>query len=67
MVKTGIKLIFLCRSNKELTENKGKTWSGGTNSRLPFGVNVNLSRVMFTGNGRREFEFSFQPPAWETG
>ena len=24
-------------------ENKGKTWSRGTNSRLPFGVNVNLN------------------------
>ena len=33
----------MCRSNKESTENKGKTWSRGTNSRLPFGVNVNLN------------------------
>ena len=24
-------------------ENKGKTWSRGTNSRLPLGVNVNLN------------------------
>ena len=24
-------------------ENKGETWSRGTNSRLPFGVNVNLN------------------------
>ena len=24
-------------------ENKGKTWSRGTNSRLPFGVNVERS------------------------
>ena len=24
-------------------ENKGKTWSRGTNLRLPFGVNVNLN------------------------
>ena len=24
-------------------ENKGKTWSRGTNSRLPFGVNINLN------------------------
>ena len=24
-------------------ENKGKTWSRGTNSRPPFGVNVNLN------------------------
>ena len=42
MVKTSIKLLILCRSNKEYTENKGKTWSRGTNSRLPFGVKVNL-------------------------
>ena len=48
-------------------ENKGKTWSRGTNSRLPFGVNVSLTIVTFTANGRREFEFFFQPPAWETG
>ena len=29
-------------------ENKGKTWSRGTNSRLPFSVNVilNLSNVI---------------------
>jgi len=33
----------LCRSNKQSTKNKGKTWSRGTNSRLPFGVNVNLN------------------------
>ena len=24
-------------------KNKGKTWSRGTNSRLPFGVNLNLN------------------------
>ena len=44
MVKTGINYIFLFRSNKEQTENKGKTWSRGTNSRLLFGVNVNVFR-----------------------
>ena len=29
-------------------KNKGKTWSRGTNSRLPFGVNVylNLSNII---------------------
>ena len=27
----------------KLPENKRKTWSRGTNSRLPFGVNVNLN------------------------
>ena len=42
-------------------ENKGKTWSRGTNSRPPFGVNVNLnlSTVTFTrdsgGLARNEF------------
>ena len=42
--KTGIKLLYdYCRSNKRWTKNKGKTWSRGTNSRLPFGVNVNLN------------------------
>ena len=34
---------FLCRSNQQETTIKGKTWSGGRNSRLPFGVNLNLS------------------------
>ena len=28
---------------KQLTTIKGKTWSRGTNSRLPFSVNVNLN------------------------
>ena len=37
--------LLLCRSNKEWseTENKGKTWSRGTNLRLPFVVSVNLN------------------------
>ena len=49
MLKAGINYLFLCRSNQEWTEVKGKTWSRGTNSRLPFGVNVNLnlSNVLF--------------------
>ena len=34
---------LLCRSNKQYTTIKGETWSRGTNSRLPFGANVNLS------------------------
>ena len=33
----------MCRSNKQSTKNRGKTWSRGTNLRLPFGVNVNLN------------------------
>ena len=44
MYKTGVKLLsFLSWSNKQLTTIKGKTWSRGTNSRLPFGVNMNLN------------------------
>ena len=35
--------LCLSRSNKQLTTIKGKTWSRGTNSRLLFGVNVNLN------------------------
>ena len=35
--------LFLSRSNKRYTTIKGKTWSRGTNSREPFGVNVNLN------------------------
>ena len=34
---------FLSRSNKKQTKITGKTWSRGTNSRLPFGVKVNLN------------------------
>ena len=44
MYRTGAKLlIFVSWSNKQLTTIKGKTWSRGTNSRFPFGVNVNLN------------------------
>ena len=41
--------LFLNRSNKQLTTIKGKTLSRGTNSRLPFGVNMklNLSVVIY--------------------
>ena len=47
MYKTGVKLlIFFSWSNKQLTTIKGKTWSRGTNSRLPFGVNMNLNLSM---------------------
>ena len=56
MIKTGIKLlIFLCRGNKELTENKGKTLSRGTNSRFPFGVKVNLNLSILWNGPRREY------------
>ena len=39
--------LFFSWGNKKLTTIKGKTLSRGTNSRLPFGVNVNpnLSNV----------------------
>ena len=43
MYKTGVRLIIFSLSNKQLTAIKGKTCSRGTNSRLPFGVNVNLN------------------------
>ena len=35
--------FFLSWSNKQYTTIKGKTWSRGTNLRLPFCVNVNLN------------------------
>ena len=44
MVKTSIRLL-ICRGNKEYTDNKGKTWSRGTNSRLPFRVNVKTPKI----------------------
>ena len=43
MDKTGGKLLIFMSSNKQLTKIKGKTWSRGANSRLPFGVSVNLN------------------------
>ena len=43
MDKTGVKILILSRSNKQLTITKGKTWSRGTNSRLPLGVHVNFT------------------------
>ena len=33
----------MCRSNEESTTSKRETWSRGTNSRLPFDVNVKLN------------------------
>ena len=33
----------MCRNNEQQTTSKGETWSRGTNSRLPFDVNVNLN------------------------
>ena len=31
---------FMCRNNEQWATSKGETWSRGTNSRLPFDVNV---------------------------
>ena len=44
-LNTGVRLLFLSRirSNKHVTTIMGKTWPRVTNSRLPFGVNVNLN------------------------
>ena len=33
----------MCRNNEQSTTSKGETWSRGTNSRLPFDVNVMLN------------------------
>ena len=41
-IKLAWNYLFFSWSNKHLTTIKGKTWSHGTNSRLVFGVNVNL-------------------------
>ena len=38
-----MKLVIFRRSNKQEMTIMGKTWSRGTNSCLPFGVNVNLN------------------------
>ena len=48
MVKTGIKLLIFCVEVIKTTVNKGETWSRGTNSLLPFGVNVNLNLSILT-------------------
>ena len=34
-------------------KNKGKTWSRGSNSRLPFGVNVNLNLSIISFSRRK--------------
>ena len=53
--------LFLSRSNKQLTTIKGKTLSCGTNSRLPFGVNVNLnlSIVSHLTSAEKRDKYSF--------
>ena len=43
-----MKLIIFCRSKEKSKAGKGKTWSRGTNSRLPFVGDeiLNLSYVV---------------------
>ena len=58
MDKTGIKLRSFCveviNSKRKI---KGKAWSPGTNSRLPFGVNVNLNLSNLSNNTRHNGQF----------
>ena len=42
-IKLAWNYVFLSRYNKQETTIEGKTWSRGTNARLPFGVNVILN------------------------
>ena len=42
MLIDGIKLLIFVYKQLTVNDTKGKTWSRGTNSRLPFGVNMNL-------------------------
>ena len=41
-MQTIVKLLLFCRSKEQLNTRQGKTWSSGTNLRLPFAVNVAL-------------------------
>ena len=49
MYKTNLKLLIFVVEviSEHLTTIKGKTWSRGTNSLLPFCVNVNLDLYIF--------------------
>ena len=42
-IKLACNYLFCSWSNKHLSTIKGNTWSRGTDSRLPFVVNVNLN------------------------
>ena len=46
--------VEIMNSKRQVMEKL--TWSRGTNSRLPFDINVmlNLTRVTFTANGKRQ-------------
>ena len=46
----------MCRNNEQQTTSKGETWSRGTNSRLPFDVNVklNLEHPIFSLEKKRK-------------
>ena len=59
MYKTGVKLLIFLAEVININDNiiKGKTWSRGTNSRLRFGVNVNLNLSTVTFNRPRRKKF----------
>ena len=48
----------MCRNKNSIKTSNGDTWSRGTNSRLPFDINVmlNLSRVTFTVNCKGQIQ-----------
>ena len=49
-IKLAWNYLFFSWSNKNLTTIKGRAWSHGTNSRLLFGVNVNLNLSKVKGS-----------------
>jgi len=38
MDKNNVKLLIFCKGKEQFMESNGKSWSRGTNSRLPFAV-----------------------------
>jgi len=40
-----VKILLFCGSKEQLNTRKGKTWSSGTNLRLPFAVNVLVALI----------------------
>ena len=56
--------LFFSWSYKQLTTVKGKTWSGGTNSRLPFRINVNLDLSNDDIGPSAENQVSFEHLPW---
>ena len=55
-MQTIVKLLLFCRSKEQLNTKQGKTWSSGTNLRLPFAVcrkhGSNLSIIVATYRGK---------------